>query len=363
MSPDFDRTPYAETPEAQRLPRDEANAILNSVEQALLTSSGITAQLFLLAGPPGIGKTFLLEQIQTGLDERDIRCFPPPGADSPAINAGAFLDADEQILQAVLQWCGESSGVSVPAPPAGADRTIWLSTWMDGQRRNVQSPPLALFVDDVERWSETLHSQELESGTDREEAAERIRRVYQLLWQPLLRHPHSPSFIFCAGRSSFLPRLPVSLLARLRVVRLGEFADDLVSRLIDSQLPDQTRTLILRYAQGNPRIAQWLSHRLLSNADVLHSPADRESLIEELFWIIVDKRVAQPLGEILLGLARRRPSGFKDTDSLLRPSETFPISGRHVLDRLIRAGFVEYVPEQSYQVLPPIVHLFSKERS
>lgn len=361
MSPDFDRTPYAETPEAQRLLRNEANAILNS-EQALLTSSGITAQLFLLAGPPGIGKTFLLEQIQAGLDERGILCFPPPGADPPAINAGAFLNPDEQILQAVLQWCGESSGVSVPDSPAGADRTIWLSNWMDEQRRSPQSPPLALFVDDVERWSETLHSQEPQNGTEGE-AAERIRRVYQLLWQPLLRHPHSPSFIFCAGRSSFLPRLPVSLSARLMVMRLEEFADVLLSRLIDSRLPDQTQALILRYAQGNPRVAQWLSQRALPNADVLHSPADRESLIEEFFWIIVDKRVARPLGEILLGLARHRPSRFKDTDLLLRPPGISSISGRHVLDRLVRAGFVEYVPEQSYRVLPPIVHLFSKERS
>ncbi|MBX3054355.1 MAG: ATP-binding protein [Caldilineaceae bacterium] len=321
------------------------------IRQAITARPDGKKPFIVLHGPPGVGKTWLFEQIRELCSTAGVRCADVVPADSMLADPNAKLTE-------LLRWCLQDDTAEISSVPTKAEIVQDLSNRLDNALRT-QSQPLAFFFDDLDHWINW-------SPQD-----PRLQRIYQHLWWAVLRHTHVPGLVICTSReplpaAHFNARMKRKL-ALISVSSLQDRINRLITGIVEEMEnrpdnpvkidADKLKSLTERYACGHPLVVDWLAWKLSQNGSAFEKGAADQSL-SELAGLLIDGRLSPNDEELLIRLARDFPGGFADTDSVL------DAEGPRLVNRLKQVGLIDLIPgTPRYQVLPPLVCLYQKEGS
>ncbi len=366
----FTRRRYG--PRAFNLPRDELGDAMVHIQQAIDGKPDGRKPFLVLHGAPGVGKSWLLEQIRHNLQGQGVRC-------AEIVQAQELFLAPEATLITLLRWCLQDPAATVAGatPPEIVQE---LSNRLDHILRD-PGQPLALFFDDLDYWLRWLRDKSLpdESLHEQKQKNERLQRIYRQLWWALLRHTHLPGLVICTSQEP-LPATGFSpaMIRKLWLIGLKD-VEAKIDQLVDGILlepafqenptavdAEKLRELSKRYACGHPLVVDWLASKLAEDSQAFED-ANLQQSLRELAGVIVDGRldafdidgrVDASDEELLIDLSRNYPDGFAETDPILGAK------GPGLARRLKQVGLVYLKPGTStFQVLPPLACLYKKEGS
>lgn len=348
----FTRRQYG--PQRYNMPRDELEAAMAYIQETIDRKPDGRKSFLVLHGPPGAGKTWLLEQIREQCGQKDVRC-------ATIVNAKEMVASPEAQLITLLRWCLQDPTATV-ADAAETEIVQDLSNRLDEALRR-QDRPIALFFDDLDYWLKWLPPTDPPETIDNQKQRnERFLRVYRQLWWVVLRHTGLPGLIICTSREPLTPRsFNAALNRKLALVEVERLPDEeKINHLVDGILQERTslsanpklRDLTQRYACGYPLVVDWLAWKLSQDQYVFEDTKRAENL-RELAGVIVDGRLDADDEELLIDLARNFPDGFSDEHAALGSR------GPGLIRLLSQVGLVGLIPGTStYQVLPPLACLY-----